>query len=391
MSTAVAWVIVIAVGSAVAVYVHGHGLGDLDDVGNPVTVDVDLDRLGHHHDVGLTVAVDVDLLDLDRDVRVGRAVAVDVDVGFRHHLAVARLRRLVRHHALLLFEWNVAPDASARVHGTAQGRGNSTARRVVRVGMSSPEGIMRKRILVPSISAAMATIAVYLLIGVSGPGAAATDPTTSSSPPPAAGTAVTRTVTVTGDGEATGTPDVAELSIGVSSRAKAAADALGTMSDRANKLIDVIKNVGVADKDVQTVGLSLQPITDDAGQVTGYEAGTTVIAQIDDIGKVGPSIDAASKQVGDDVRIDGVSFSFADAGSLDERGATDAVKRARRQAEELSKAAGVELGDVLSISEGSTASPVPSARAGAADTASVPVQPGSQSVSVSVTMVFAVR
>ena len=249
---------------------------------------------------------------------------------------------------------------------------------------------MRNRILVPSLSAAIAAIAVFLVIGISGTGAAAIDPTTSS-PGPSTGTTVTRTIAVTGDGEATGTPDIAELSIGVSSRAKSAADALGTMSDRANKLIDVIKNAGVADKDVQTVGLSLQPTTDDAGQITGYEASTTVVAQIHDIAKVGPSIDAAAKQVGDDVRLDGVSFSFSDSGSLMSAARTDAVKHARAQAEDLAKAAGVELGDILSISEGSTASPVPDFRAGAADTASVPVQPGSQSVSVSVTMVFAVR
>ena len=197
---------------------------------------------------------------------------------------------------------------------------------------------MRTRILVPSISAAVAAIAVYVLIGVTGPGVAATDPAAPSS------TTATRTITVTGQGEASGIPDVAELSIGVSSRAKSASDALDAMSGRANKLIDVIRNAGVADKDVQTVGLSLQPTTDDAGQITGYEASTTVVAQIHDIAKVGPSIDAASKQVGDDVRLDGVSFSIADTGPLMSAARTDAVKRARAQAEDLAKAAGVELG-----------------------------------------------
>jgi uncharacterized protein YggE len=253
--------------------------------------------------------------------------------------------------------------------------------------MSSPEGVMRNRIFVPSVSAAVAAIGVFLLIGVGGPGAAATNPTTPSS----SGTTVTRTVTVTGQGEASGIPDVAELSIGVSSRAKSASDALGTMSDRANKLIEVIKNAGVADKDAQTVGLSLQPTTDDAGQITGYEASTTVVAQIHDISKVGPSIDAASKQVGNDVRLDGVSFSIADTGLLMSAARTDAVKRARAQAEDLAKAAGVELGDVVSITEGSTATPVPYASGDAARASSVPVQPGSESVSVAVTMVFAVR
>jgi uncharacterized protein len=246
---------------------------------------------------------------------------------------------------------------------------------------------MRNRIVVSCASAAAAAITVFLVVGAGGPGAYATDPTTS---PPSV-SVVTRTITVTGHGEASGIPDVAELSIGVSSRAKSAADALSAMSDRANKLMNVIKDSGVADKDVQTVGLSLQPTTDNAGQITGYEASTSVVAQIRDISKVGPSIDAASKQVGDDVRLDGVSFSISDTGPLVSAARADAVKRARAQAEDLAKAAGVQLGDVQSISEGSTATPVAFAAGDAARATSVPVQPGSQSVSVDVTMVFAVR
>jgi uncharacterized protein YggE len=253
--------------------------------------------------------------------------------------------------------------------------------------MSSPEGTMRNRMVISCASAAAAAIAVFLIVGASGPGAAATDPTT----PPSSVPVVTRTITVTGHGEASGIPDVAELSIGVSSRAKSAADALSAMSDRANKLVSVIKDSGVADKDVQTVGLSLQPTTDNAGQITGYEASTSVVAQIRDISKVGPSIDAASKQVGDDVRLDGVSFSITDTGSLMSAARADAVKRARAQAEDLAKAAGVDLGDVQSISEGSTSTPVAFAAGDAARATSVPVQPGSEAVSVDVTMVFAVR
>ena len=245
---------------------------------------------------------------------------------------------------------------------------------------------MRGRWVVSWASAVAAAIVVFVVIGAGGLGAAATDPTT----PPSTTPEVIRTITVTGHGEADGIPDVAELSIGVSSRAKSAADALSAMSDRANKLMGVIKDAGVADKDVQTSGLSLQPTTDNAGQITGYEASTTVVAQIRDISKVGPSIDAASKEVGDDVRIDGVSFSIADTGLLMSAARADAVKRARAQAEDLAKAAGLQLGDVQSISEGTTAMPGPLA-AGSARSDAVPVQAGSESVSVDVTMVFALR
>jgi hypothetical protein len=226
---------------------------------------------------------------------------------------------------------------------------------------------------------------VFLLVGVSSPGGAATDPTTTSVP------AAIRTITVTGHGEASGIPDVAELSIGVSSRAKSAADALSAMSDRANKLIAVIKDTGVADKDVRTAGLSLQPTMDNAGQITGYEASTSVVATIRDVSKVGPSIDAAAQQIGDDVRLNGVSFSFRDTGSLMGSARVDAVKRARADAEDLATAAGLQLGAVQSIAEGTTVTPIPYAAAGGIRAAAVPVLPGSQSVSVDVTMVFALR
>ncbi len=245
---------------------------------------------------------------------------------------------------------------------------------------------MRNRIVVSLAAATAGASLVFLLVGVSGSGGAATDPTTPTSVP-----APTRTITVTGHGKASGIPDVAELSIGVSSRAKSAADALSEMSGRADKLTAVIKDSGVADKDVQTTGLSLQPTTDDAGQITGYEASTSVVASIRDISKVGPSIDAATEQVGDDVRLDGVSFSFQDTGSLMSAARADAVKRARADAEDLATAAGLQVGDIQSITEGTTVTPLAASAVGGTPAASVPVQPGSQSVSVDVTMVFALR
>jgi uncharacterized protein YggE len=214
--------------------------------------------------------------------------------------------------------------------------------------------------------------------------------TTTTSPPTSSDAPAGRTITVTGHGEASGVPDVAELSVGVTSRAKTASDALGEMTDRANKLVAVIKDAGVADKDVQTTGLSLQPTTDNSGQITGYEASTSVVASIRDISKVGPTIDAASQQVGDDVRLDGVDFSFQDTGALMSSARADAVKQARAEAEELASAAGQQLGAVMSISEATAPTPIATPSLGAA-AASVPVQPGSQSVSVDVTMVFALQ
>jgi uncharacterized protein YggE len=226
---------------------------------------------------------------------------------------------------------------------------------------------------------------MFVFVSRIGPGDAVTTPTVP--PSLAAPSPSTRTITVTGHGEASGIPDLAELSIGVSSNAKTAADALGAMSERADKLIAVLKDAGAADKDVQTTGLALQPTTDSSGRITGYGASSTVVAEIRDIAKVGPTIDAATRQVGDDIRLDGVSFSFQDTGSLMSAARADAVKDARHRADEIASAAGLQLGDIQSISD-ATAQPLPVVAARGAGTASVPVEPGSQALAADITVVF---
>ncbi len=202
----------------------------------------------------------------------------------------------------------------------------------------------------------------------------------------------TRTITVTGVGEVRGTPDVADLSIGVSARGATAVDALGTVSDRAQKVLGVLRDAGVADDDIQTRGLSIEPVFDDQHHITGYEAANTVTARIRDLSKAGVAVDAATTKAGDTIRLQGITFSIDDDSKLLAAARTKATKRARAQAEQLASGAGVELGDVVSISEADGASPfTSSSEAASAPAAGTPVQPGSQTLSVSATVVFTIR
>jgi uncharacterized protein len=235
---------------------------------------------------------------------------------------------------------------------------------------------MPKRLLIVPATVLAAAVAVVALL----PAATAAAATRS------------RTITVTGVGEVRGTPDVADLAIGVSGRGATAVDALGTVSDRAQKVLGVLHDAGVADDDIQTRDLSIQPVFDDQHRVTGYEASNTVSARIRDLSQAGTTVDAATAKAGDNIRLQGITFSIDDDSKLLAAARAKATKRARAQAEQLAGGAGVEVGDVLSISETSGTSPVTSsAGVGAAQAAETPVQPGSQTLSVSATVVFSIR
>jgi uncharacterized protein len=206
-----------------------------------------------------------------------------------------------------------------------------------------------------------------------------------------------RTITVYGSGQIRGIPDVMDLTIGVDTRAHTAAEALKHNSELAHKVIDVLRVAGVDEKDLQTSNLSVSPITNDDGSaVIAYSVSNMVEARIKDLDKVGDVVDAATGVAGDEIVVNGLYFSFDDNTQLVAQARADAVKRARTQAEQLATAAGVELGPLQSIMENNapTGPPVtaaPKASDGAAESATPPVEPGAQSLSVDVTLVYAIR
>jgi len=201
-----------------------------------------------------------------------------------------------------------------------------------------------------------------------------------------------RTVTVTATGLVEGTPDVLELVVGVQSRDKSAREALDRNNDLAQKVIDALRDAGVEDDDVQTNNLSVSPSYDNDGDINGYEVSNLVTAKLKDFDKAGEVIDAATNIAGDEVIIQGVPFD--DNSILVARARTEAVKRARSQAQQLAKAADVDLGDLLSMTEESAPEPPvfeqsADAREGAASAA--PIEPGSETLSVQVTLVYEIK
>ena len=98
-----------------------------------------------------------------------------------------------------------------------------------------------------------------------------------------------RTITVTGTGKVTLTPDIAYISIGVHTENVSAKDAVSGNSTQAQAVIAAIKGFGVADKDIQTTDFSINPQqqTDANGKVTGvlYVVDNTVYVTVRDLTK----------------------------------------------------------------------------------------------------------
>jgi uncharacterized protein YggE len=224
-----------------------------------------------------------------------------------------------------------------------------------------------------------------LLAGCAAQGASAADDSGQSARP--------RTITGTATGKVEGEPDTLTMRIGVQSAAPSAQDALNRNAERAQKVIDALKAAGIPAADLQTTELALSPNFDRQGRITGYWVSNMVAAKTHDVRNAGAIIDAAAAQAGDDIRVQGVSLSIEDTSKLVATARADAVTRARTQARQLARAAGVRLGPVEKITERRKASPFEYQAGFAADGAirqASPIEPGTQELSVDVTVVFAI-
>ena len=205
-----------------------------------------------------------------------------------------------------------------------------------------------------------------------------------------------RTVTVTGTGKVTLTPDIAYITIGVNTQNASAKDAVAQNTTQAQGVIDVIKQAGVDAKDIQTTNFSIYPQQqyDNNGKLTGilYVVNNSVYVTVRDLSKLGGLLDAVVQSGANN--INNITFDVADKTAALSQARKAAVAEAAKQATELTQATGVKLGDVQTISYSDSTPPIEVPLARAADLAagqSVPIQSGSMQISTTVTIVYALK
>ena len=217
-------------------------------------------------------------------------------------------------------------------------------------------------------------------------GAALAEPAPVSSTP--------TTLTVAAEGRVTRAPDIAEVSGGVVTSAPTAAAAMAENTVRMNAVVAAVKKAGIADRDIQTTGLNLQPqyrYADNQPPVlTGYQVTNTVSLRLRKLVEAGRLLDTlvgvGANQIG------GPNFSVDAADEALDEARVAAVKMARTRAQLYAQAAGLRIKRIVSISENGAIEPGPRpmmvmARAVRMEAAPM-VAPGEVALGVNVTMVF---
>ena len=193
--------------------------------------------------------------------------------------------------------------------------------------------------------------------------------------------AAERTVTLTGEATVGVAPDTAVIRIGVIRQEKTAREAGEANARQMTSVLAAIKASGIAERDIQTSRLSLQPQYDPnkggTARLTGFQATNQVTVRIRDIDSLPTVLDRAIGAGANEMS--GIEFVVSEQSKLLDQARDDAIADARRKAELYASAAGAKVGQVVSISEEGPAPPQPrpmqAVRAGA-----VPVAPGEQTL-----------
>ncbi|PZM13722.1 hypothetical protein CPY51_12625 [Rhizobium tubonense] len=208
-------------------------------------------------------------------------------------------------------------------------------------------------------------------------------------------------IVVSGEGQSAIAPDTALVTLSVVKQAKSAHDALDENNKAMGAVLATLKDSGIAERDLQTSGFSIQPQYNYSNgtngqpqppELIGYQATNSVSVRVRDLAKLGSLIDQA---VGLGINQGGdIQFINDKPDAVLDEARKNAVANALAKARTLSEAAGVKLGRVIEISEDSNRpAPQPVFRAAMMKQAtdSVPVQSGENTYNVTVTITYSIE
>jgi uncharacterized protein YggE len=202
----------------------------------------------------------------------------------------------------------------------------------------------------------------------------------------------TRQVTVVGSGEVQGKPDTLNANVSIEATAPDVTAAMNQTSDRMQAVINALTNSGIDRNDIATTNVTLQPQYSggDDPTITAYQASNSIGVKIRDLNNASQTLGLIGTTGGDTTRINSVSYAIDDDSQLVKDARTRAFDDAKDRAGQYAQLAGLTLGDVISISESAgtvppTPMPAPMPRAAME---AVPLEPGQQSVSFSVTVIW---
>jgi uncharacterized protein YggE len=207
-----------------------------------------------------------------------------------------------------------------------------------------------------------------------------------------------RTIAVNGTGSVTASPDVAYINIGVHTENADPKEALTSNTTQAQDVVDAIKALGVAGEDIQTSNFYVYPSYEygPMGETLGtkYIVDNTVYVTVRDLTKLGEMLQAVVTSGANN--INGITFDIIDKDTLASEARKQAVENARKQAQDIADAAGVELGELMYVNvyySGTTYPQYEGKGGGGAYSAdlSVPVSAGKMVVTAEVNMTYKIK
>lgn len=202
------------------------------------------------------------------------------------------------------------------------------------------------------------------------------------------------TLNLSAYGEVKAEPDMATITIGVMTEAPTAVAAMDQNRTRMNQVVGALKRAGIAERDIQTSNISLNPqyvyVQNEQPKLTGYQASNQVVITVNDLSRLGAAIDATVAAGANNVQ--GIAFGLKDATTAENQARMKAVQALTAKSALYAQATGHRVGRLVALSEGggyTPPSPMPMAvMARAEKFDSTSVSPGQLNVRIDVSGLF---
>ena len=237
---------------------------------------------------------------------------------------------------------------------------------------------------------ALRPLLLAALVSLGTPMTAAAQP----APPPMALPADGTLLSVSAAAEVKRAPDVASVSAGVVTQAADANAAMRANAGQMQKVMAAIRAAGIAEKDIRTSGISLNPqyryAENQPPAITGYQASNTVEIKVRDLARLGQVLDALVASGAN--QVNGPSFDIDQPDAVQDEARRAALGKAQARAEMYARSLGLRVRRIVSISEGggfNPPAPMPMVRMAAmSKDAGTEVSPGENTVGASLDVVF---
>ena len=202
---------------------------------------------------------------------------------------------------------------------------------------------------------------------------------------------------ISATGEVTRVPDLAIISAGVQTLQPTATGAIEENANRMERVRAALKRAGIADKDIQTSAINLNPeyryVENQPPRLTGYRATNSVNVKFRDLKRTGAILDALVAEGAN--QINGPSLTIDKPEEAYDEARANAIKVGRARAELYARALGKRVVRLISVSEGGgyrISPPMPyaaeAAQVGMVRSAKTEIDPGTQQLEVTLAMSF---